>query len=98
MTMEHSGPTLLDYFQVISRSKPTENLRFSPKKSRERPVNYFDGCITIDDDEEDQHTQPIQNSISPLETMTMFSHPISTDISTREKLLDHAVHSPTYAY
>jgi hypothetical protein len=61
--MGHSGKTILDYFKVIKRSSTNENIRYSPVKSQQknslinqsriRSANYFDGCIVIDDDEDD---------------------------------------------
>jgi hypothetical protein len=67
LSMEHSGKTILDYFKVIKRSSTNENIQYSPVKnlsinqSRIRSANYFDGCIVIDDDEdEDDNVQKVQ--------------------------------------
>jgi len=59
--MEHTGKTILNYFKVIKRSSTNDNIEYSLieqqnglsiNKIRKRPSNYFDGCIVIDDDDE----------------------------------------------
>ena len=72
--MEHTGKTLLDYFKVIKRSSHNDDIQYSPgvnqlkstsSNETKRSANYFDGCITIDDDDmkvtaEDDDIQEIE--------------------------------------
>jgi hypothetical protein len=66
LPMGHTGKTLLDYFKVIKRSSnddyeskvsdcahsSTNKISLRPKMKK-RSATYFDGCIIIDDDEDD---------------------------------------------
>jgi len=59
----HTGKTLLDYFKVVKHVSTNDNIQYSPvekqqnkssiKKTRIRSSNYFDNCIVIDDDNDD---------------------------------------------
>lgn len=59
-SMEVPGRTLHDYFQVIKRS--STNFHSPTKTSNNRPANYFDNCIVIDDEEMEEETNVGINS------------------------------------
>ncbi|UJR21090.1 hypothetical protein I4U23_024190 [Adineta vaga] len=85
----HNGKTIQDYFKVTNHPTTQDTIKHSSNVERQvRPENYFDGCISIDDDDDD-------DDIDMVDTQEIASenYSISTDIHTREKLLDHSVHS-----
>ena len=63
----------------------------SIESNNKRPADFFDGCILIDDDDDndDDDIQEIEQQSS-----TYPRHAIASSIHSREKLLDHIVHSP----
>ncbi|CAF1486647.1 unnamed protein product [Adineta steineri] len=86
-TKEHAGKTLEDYgFKVIKRplNNNDNQQKNQMKSSRKRSENYFNECIIFDDDDDDDIKEIEQQSYS-----------IPSNIHTREKLLDHTIHSST---
>ncbi|CAF0990298.1 unnamed protein product [Rotaria sp. Silwood1] len=103
----HTGKTLLDYFKSVKHSSKNNNIQCFPvvkkrtdrvessiNKTKERPANYFDGCIVIDDDDDGNdkknNNDANDNDIQLIEKQCYSIH---NNIHTREKLLDHAVDS-----
>ncbi|CAF1037009.1 unnamed protein product [Adineta ricciae] len=68
----------------------------STKTMTKRPSTYFDGCIVIDDDSEDEteHNRAMieDDDIQEIERQ---QYSIAYDLHARQKHLDHIVHTPT---
>ncbi|CAF4058749.1 unnamed protein product [Rotaria sp. Silwood2] len=112
---EHTGKTLLDYYKVIEHSSENNNIQCFPvvkqqinrmkssiNKTKERPTNYFDGCIVIDDDDDEKkktkkkkEKKKKKNDVKDddIQLIEEQRYSIHNNIHTREKLLDHTVDS-----
>ena len=67
--MGHTGKLISDYFNVVSRSSTNNHIRYSrdvkqqtdtkqsPFKTKTRPQNYFNDCIVVDSDDDDDKTK-----------------------------------------
>ncbi|CAM4773068.1 unnamed protein product [Rotaria magnacalcarata] len=83
-------PSLMNHL-----SEPSISTMSSNSSIKTRPENFFSGCIVIDDDDDDDQEEECnnENDNDDVQEIQRQHYSISYDIRTREKLLDHAVHS-----
>ncbi|CAF3359507.1 unnamed protein product [Rotaria sp. Silwood1] len=75
-------------------SEPSIHTTNSIDTVNKRPENFFHNCIVIDDDElEEYNNNHADDDDDDIQEIEQQQYSISYDIRTREKLLDHAVHS-----
>ncbi|CAF0777980.1 unnamed protein product [Rotaria sordida] len=81
---------------VSHQSEPLIHTTTSNDNINKRPENFFNDCIIIDDDEQEEYNNENNNNNikdDEIQEIEQKHYSISYDIRTREKLLDHAVHS-----
>ncbi|CAF3679882.1 unnamed protein product [Rotaria socialis] len=82
-------PSLMNHL-----SEPSISAMSSNSSIKTRPEDFFSGCIVIDDDDQEEECNNENNNDNDdVQEIQRQHYSISYDIRTREKLLDHAVHS-----